>query len=525
MLRHAAAVLLLACCARAAAPSPERVAVLANADDPRSIALAEHYLKARGVPAKNLVALSLPTEERISRDAYIARLANPLLRELVSRGLLAGSESPGLDPEGRIRFTVTENRVDFLVLCRGVPLKIAHDAARFEAREKSRGLPPQLAVNHASVDSELGVLPLADAPLAGFVPSPWYNVAQPPAALTRDTLRVARLDGPTDADARRLVDNALKAERTGLLGRAYFDLGGGPSPKGDEWLAAAQKLCRQAAFDVAEDKSPAVFPAGARFDAPALYFGWYAPDLCGAFAEPGFRFPPGAIALHIHSFSARTLRDPNAGWTGPLVARGVTATFGNVEEPYLEFTHNPALVALGLLRGMCAGEAAAYASPTLSWQTVFIGDPLYRPFAHDVPAQLADIDSSREPELAHAVIRAVRRLDSGNSGDRANELLAKAYARLPVLALAREILDREIAAGKPPSFRAGALAPVREDAGLVVETAQKLAEAGKTSEARALLEAQVALGLKLPASAAATAARVGRPDLAPQPPRPAPAAR
>ena len=49
-----------------------------------------------------------------------------------------------------------------------------------------------------------------------------------------------------------------------------------------------------------------------------------------------FRFCPGAVAVHIHSFSAATLRDPLADWAGPLLWRGAAATLGNVYEPYLD---------------------------------------------------------------------------------------------------------------------------------------------------------------------------------------------
>ena len=42
------------------APEHERVVVIANADDAGSLEIAEHYMKARGVPADNLVALPFP---------------------------------------------------------------------------------------------------------------------------------------------------------------------------------------------------------------------------------------------------------------------------------------------------------------------------------------------------------------------------------------------------------------------------------------------------------------------------------
>lgn len=515
MIRRVAPLLiLLAGILRAAAPEPAGVAVLANADDPESVALARHYLKARAIPEKNLVALSLPKDEQISWDTFVARVRNPLLGELAARGLLEGKISGAPDAEGRIQISVTKNRVDFLVLCRGVPLKIANDRARFEAREKNLALPPQFQVNHASVDSELAVLPRAGTPLAGFVPNPWYNADNPPETATYDLLRVARLDGPSARDALRLVDNAIAAERDGLPGRAYIDRGG-PHPKGDEWLAMTENLCRQASYDVSVDTLPSLIPAGARFDSPALYFGWYSENIAGAPAEPGFMFPPGAVALHIHSFSARTLRDRSAGWTGPLVARGATLAVGNVEEPYLELTHNPALLLLALLRGKTAGEAAAYAVPALSWQTILVGDPLYRPFLHDLPEQLADIENKpADPARAYAAIRAAIRLDARGESAKADAALAQAFARMPVLALAREIFDRETKAGKTPSFRADALASIPEDAGLVMETVDKLAAAGKSGEALALIERQAALGVRLGSRAADFARSRGKTELA-----------
>ena len=195
---------------------------------------------------------------------------------------------------------------------------------------------------------------------------------------------------------------------------------------------------------------------------------------------PGFP-PERLIAIHILSFSAITLRDPKRGWTGPLVAHGVTATVGNVEEPYLELTHNPALFLLALLNGKTAGEAAAFSCPALSWQTIFVRRPALPPFLHALPAQLEDLGKRADPPLAYAVLRAVRRFDADHESDKADALLAQAFPRLPVLALAREILDREIAAGKPPSFRAEALARIEEAGGLTVETAE---EAGRRTANR-----------------------------------------
>jgi len=170
----------------------------------------------------------------------------------------------------------------------------------------------------------------------------------------------------------------------------------------------------------------------ARIDAPVLYFGWYANDLNGPFALPGFQFPPGAIALHLHSYSARTLRSASEAWCGPLVARGVTATVGNVFEPYLQLTHLPHLFLRALARGDSLGDAACYALPALSWQGVLIGDPLYRPFAVPLEKQLRRLADLPTALAGYAVLRKAH----GLKPDEARALLRRELEERPSLAIA-----------------------------------------------------------------------------------------
>jgi hypothetical protein len=97
-------------------------------------------------------------------------------------------------------------------------------------------------------------------------------------------------------------------------------------------------------------------------------------------ARDDFRFVPGAIAVHIHSFSAATLRDPRANWAAPLLAHGAAATLGNVYEPFLALTPHLDLFVDRLRNGFNFAESAYASEPVLSWMTTFVGDPLYRPF-------------------------------------------------------------------------------------------------------------------------------------------------
>jgi tetratricopeptide (TPR) repeat protein len=195
---------------------------------------------------------------------------------------------------------------------------------------------------------------------------------------------VARLDGPTADIARGLVDKAIQAETDGLWGRTYFDLRGITNADyklGDDWIRGASEICRRLGFETVVDESPGTFPVSFPLSQVAFYAGWYDENVSGPFTRPTVEFMPGAIAYHLHSFSAGTIRSTTRNWVGPLLAKGATATMGCVNEPYLTGTPDVAtFFARILFFGFSFGEAAYAAQGQLSWQTTVIGDPLYRPF-------------------------------------------------------------------------------------------------------------------------------------------------
>jgi len=141
------------------------------------------------------------------------------------------------------------------------------------------------------------------------------------------------------------------------------------------------------------------------------------------------------VALHIHSFSARTLRSASAGWCGPLVARGVTATVGNVFEPFLQLTHRPDLLMRALGRGETFGDAVYYALPALSWQAIALGDPLYQPFKVTLEDQERAIERLPRAEAASVVIRRANLLVRGGHPADAAALLTAALRENPQLAI------------------------------------------------------------------------------------------
>jgi len=421
------------------------VVIVANSEAPDSLAIARHYAEVRGVPPANIISLRMPVAETISWKEFVAAIWQPLEDELVGKGWIDAIPMNLYDDVGRRKYAVSGQKIAALVLCRGVPLRIANDPSLFRD-VGALTEHPELRTNQGAVDSELSLLAQTDYPINATIPNPLYHDDNPSDFVRSQVVKVSRLDGPSAADAFHLVDMAVEAERSGLLGRAYVDIAG-PHESGDRWLGDAAAEIRALGFDLSVSHGPLTLPATARIDAPALYLGWYAPDLNGPFALPGFRFPPGAIALHIHSFSAHTLRSATEGWCGPLLARGATATVGNVYEPYLEYVHRPDLLIDALARGDDLVDAAYYALPVLSWQSILIGDPLYRPFSVPLPAQTKDL-SALPPTLAgYAVIREMNLLDAEDKKEEAIRVGKAGMKEVPSLALALALAQRLQASG------------------------------------------------------------------------------
>ena len=438
-------VLLASRLAGAVEPDAARVIILANSDDPDSVKLAEYYANRRSVPVENIIALKLPLAESVGWHEFVRTLFQPLQGELVKRGWIDGVAMDASDMLGRRKYAMSGHRISYLVVCRGVPLKVIADGD-MPVETTSSNINPAMHTQAAAVDSELALLAQSQTPLIAFVLNPLYRNDEPTTLDLGLVVTGSRLDGPTLEDARRLIDQAITVERTGLIGRSYVDIGG-PHPAGDMWLEETAKELEALGFDGDVDRAGSTLPMGARFDAPVFYFGWYAGSINGSFTIPGFVFPPGAIALHIHSYSADTVRSPLRNWVGPLVARGVTATFGNVTEPYLEFTHRPQLIVKSLARGETLGDAAAYSIPVYSWQGIVIGDPLYRPFKVSFDEQWKQ-RGGLPPELRpYAVLRRMRQLEMVGQRNEAIWAGLEAQKADPSVAVALGIADLQQAAG------------------------------------------------------------------------------
>ena len=388
--RGAALFLLVACsAARATESSPpgrEAAATLVvfNTRDPDSRGLAEYYAEQRNIPREQVVGLDCPIDEEITREQYTDTIQTPL-RKLFERRewweVRKGFED---------QTEVTGSRIRYIALMRGMPLKIkttiVPPAPDKPPPPRPNGGDPIGGHDEASVDSELSILGAFRDDHFGIVNNPYYRRFAPilDSAVTSGLLLVCRLDAPTAQTVRRMIDDSIEAERGGLYGWAYIDRRSIPESgykDGDEWLQNAATECWNEGVPVILDNAPPVFPAGFPVTDAALYYGWYEWSLSGALRTSETPFRRGAVAVHIQSFSARTLRDPNAHWVGPLLSRGAAATMGNVYEPYLDLTHHLDVFNERLLQGFTLAESAYMSMKVLSWMGIVAGDPLYRPFA------------------------------------------------------------------------------------------------------------------------------------------------
>ena len=361
---------------RAEQPLAASTIVVYNKTVPESAELARFYAQQRGIARDHLVGLSSSSEEEISRDDYEATIAGPLREVFKKRHWWTLRET------SQKREAVRASSIHFVAVIKGVPLKIRATTAPYPGDEPGGG--PINNRNEASVDSELAALGFLSSQISGAIPNAYFQSFRPIGNFEGPALLlVCRLDAPTAATVRHMIVDAIATEKYGLWGRAYVDGAHNTATGlelGDQWLAEIPPQLRKVGIPVVYDDSPALFPDGYPMTDCALYYGWYAGNVAGPFTQPDFRFAPGAVAVHIHSFSAGTLRDPNANWVAPLVSHGAAASAGNVYEPYLQLTTHLNTFNDRLLHGFTFGESAYMSTPALSWMNVMVGDPLYRPY-------------------------------------------------------------------------------------------------------------------------------------------------
>lgn len=413
----------------------QEVLVIYNSSLAGSKELAEFYQNQREVPEAQVLGLELPKDKDISRKDFETKLLQPLRDHFDEKELWnRKKDSNGL-------LLPSENKIRAIVLMRGVPLRIA-PAPNPPLKEGEKApTDPISPRNEASVDSELALFGAENLPIQGVLKNSFHGSKVPLSEANAPYLvLVTRIDAPSHEICKRMITDAIATEKTGLWGRAYVDIAN-KFPQGDTWLEGIIAKNSEFGIPTVVDRFDDTLAKNYPLTETALYYGWYDWNVSGPFLNPAFKFRPGSVAVHIHSFSAEQLSDPQRNWAGPLLSRGAAATVGNVYEPYLQLTHHLDILHDRLLDGWTFAEAAWASIPVASWQNVAIGDPLYRPFAH-----ISGTGEKHDEDHEFRTLRAA----SGESSERL-EKIAEAFETLPSGTIAEGLALEHLTTGDIPN--------------------------------------------------------------------------
>jgi uncharacterized protein (TIGR03790 family) len=390
---------------------PHEIIVLANRNASQSVGLAKYYMEKRGVPKNNLLQLWITDKELCERDDYEKKIVTPVRKFLKEK-----------DPMGVIRC---------ILAMYGLPLKLAppkmtkeenSELKRLEKRKvdligrlkdmqadekeqikilksELKGVKKIISVlkkedERSSLDSEIALVLEQNYKLSGWVPNPYFlgYRGKKIKNMPRKALMVSRLDGPSAEIVRRIIDDSISTEKTGLKGTAYFDARytrpkveskarsrSGPTLYDHSLYLAADHVEKTGRMPVVVNSKSELFQPG-ECPGAALYCGWYS---LARYVD-AFEWQPGSVGYHIASNECATLkRKKSQVWCKMMLEKGVAATLGPVNEPYVQAFPIPEIFFGLLVEGrLTLAECYALSQPFWSWQMVLIGDPLYRPFKH-----------------------------------------------------------------------------------------------------------------------------------------------
>ena len=396
--------LLLGNLSAASAQDGSNVLVAVEATNATSQRIAAHYVRARGIPAENVVTLRTSAAEEVTRAQYEREIEGPI--------------------GAWIRRHAMQDRILYIVLTKGVPVRITGSAGRDGTS--------------ASVDSELTLLyrKLLGTRIAsaGPVRNPYHDavatnhdaVATTGRGLfshvNHDLYLVSRLDGFNEADVLGLINRGSAPTRNGDF---VLDSKGSSGEAPELWLKATANALAAAGFEqrvLLESTAANVRSRGNILG----YSSWGSNDPALQTRRLGLGFVSGALATMFVSTGARTFQPPPDAWKpgsakdlsspyagspqsliADLVREGVSGVAGYVGEPFLDGTIRPDILFPAYVGGLNLVEAFYAAVPYLSWQTVVVGDPLCAPFREEtLSAEQAAPNLDEETELPQVLFRA-----------------------------------------------------------------------------------------------------------------------
>jgi uncharacterized protein (TIGR03790 family) len=349
--------------------------VVYTTNDADSVAVANHYRGARGVPAANMCAITLPLPgaTQLAEADYVTYVKTPLRNCLTS----VGAQNILYIVLAYLRPVEINSTANFVY---GFDSFLADIWDQYTTRHMN---PPSITHGY-----------YGDSQSQGNVFAPFQSLADFRASGRSQLIySVWRLDGAAAAIATGEVDSVLAAEAaggsplsqiSGSPGNACVDQRSVPTGIPDSGYTTADwDLFRAAQFlQTANNLNVVVDRLGTSFGvAPSpsclntsLYVGWYN---YGTYND-GFSWNRGSIGWDLDSGA---LFDPRQGtwWGTGALSRGISVTSGAITEPFLGGLPRPAVMR-NLLEGANVGDAFLRNTRWLKWRIMNVGDPLYRPF-------------------------------------------------------------------------------------------------------------------------------------------------
>ena len=330
-----------------------RVLVIVNDNSIASQKIGAYYAQKRHIPPGFICHIRCPEQEEVNEDVFSEAILGPVADKLA--------------------LLMHPHTVDYLVLTKGVPLRIHSDTPSAD---------PRMTPNGDSVDGRLMTQDLLGMSSPNV--NPFFNSKVRFTHAKFGLYLATRLDGYTVKDAESLVDRALIAKPSD----GVFVLDGAPSRKGgpgephlNDYLDTAAQILRSRHKKVLLDQTLTFLGGIANVMG---YWSWGSND--PAFTTTlylGNTFRAGALAETAVSTSARTMLPTSGGQSliADLVAHGITGVKGYVAEPYSFSMAHADILFDRYTKGWNLAESFYSASYTVHWKDVVLGDPLCAPYA------------------------------------------------------------------------------------------------------------------------------------------------
>ena len=351
-----------------------------------SLEIANYYKTKRSIPDANVIGISAPTTEEITR-AQFTTLQSTIETAITDAGL--------------------EDSIKYIVLTKGMPLKIL----------PTSGDTHTYTGDYASVDSSLTIL-YSSAIGSGKNVNPYYNSGN----LTDLTYRfkentfdlgggeylkflVTRLDGYTVADVTGMIDRAYSADTSGT---GYFVLDG----NSNIGILDSMSTVATSFTTLNKNFSPNPFSRGSTpitslDDSVIGYvsYGKYSGLPSDYYNNTlDFTYLNGAVAATYESYNNwgytqdASLYDSH-GQIAEFVESGGSGGIGHVYEPFAATVAQEKIWMVAYAAGYTWADAAYMSMPYIDWQHVVTGDPLMRIVADglDTPTVTTGSSSSVMP--------------------------------------------------------------------------------------------------------------------------------